>query len=84
MAQQVTKVSSRTRKDPLTDFNTLTSIGRDASKAAKAKAFEQGLSVTIARSGRKMKLSSDGSVVDMGPLQDTDDFPSLEQDLCQD
>ena len=84
MTQRVPRVSSRTRKDPLIDFNTLTSIGRDASRAAKAKAFEQGLTVTIARSGRIMKQSSDGSVVDVGPLQDFEDFPTLEQDLCQD
>ncbi len=47
MARQVPKVSSHRRKDPLIDFNTLTSIRRKASNLAKAKAFEQGLTVTI-------------------------------------
>lgn len=84
MAQQVKKVSQAKRKDPLTDLASLTSIGKSASRLARAKALENGVCFTFAQQGVIKRRYPDGRVEIVRTMEHFVDFPTLEQDLCRD
>ena len=83
MTQSLKKVSVVKRKDPLNDFATLTKVGRQASRSAQKKALNQGVGYTYAKAGRVMKRHPDGSDEFIRMIDGYDDFPTLEEDLCQ-
>lgn len=79
----LTRVSLRERKDPLTDLNALNKVGQAATKAAKDKAFAQGVSITIAKEGTVYRLHPDGREEVIKRIKAQDNFPSLQDDLCR-
>ncbi|WP_340677298.1 hypothetical protein [Paraglaciecola sp.] len=83
MTQQLTKVYLAKRKNPLDDFETLMEIGLQASRSARATALSNGVSFTFAQAGRVMKRNPDGSTQVIREMENVDNFPSLEADLCQ-
>ncbi|WAJ70124.1 hypothetical protein [Catenovulum adriaticum] len=83
MAQPIKRVTITKRKEPLTDFATLAIVGRHAARSARAKAIENGVGYTFAKEGRIMKKNADGSTQVVKIMDDFDDFPSLEDELCQ-
>lgn len=84
MTQIVKKVSQAKRKDPLIDFASLATVGRQASKAARERALENGVSFTFAQQGVIKRRHPDGSTEIVRRMTDNNDFPTLEQDLCRD
>jgi hypothetical protein len=84
MSAVVKKVSQAKRKDPLIDFASLTTVGRQASKAARERALENGVSFTFAQHGMIKRRHPDGRTEIIRPMANNNDFPTLEQDLCRD
>ncbi|EGM78485.1 hypothetical protein Rhein_1470 [Rheinheimera sp. A13L] len=84
MSMAVKKVSQAKRKDPLIDFASLATVGRQASKAARERALENGVSFTFAQHGMIKRRHPDGRTEIIRPMANTNDFPTLEQDLCRD
>ena len=84
MGQLVRKVSVAKRQDPLIDFTTLAKFGRHASRSAREKALSQGVGFTYAKGGRIMKRNPDGTEQLIRVMDDMNDFPTLQADLCQD
>ncbi len=84
MPQPVKKVAQTKRKDPLIDFASLATVGRQASKAARERALENGVSFTFAQHGLIKRRHPDGRTEILRPIANTDDFPTLEQELCRD
>ena len=80
---KVTRISSSNRKEPLNDLNTLSLIGKSATKTARLRAFSHGASVTIAENGKVYRLSADGSKTFVRDINKTSSFPTIEEDLCQ-
>lgn len=58
---KVKRIPPHKNKDPLNDMATLNKIGRAATKEARARAFENGASVTIAVRGTYYRLNPDGT-----------------------
>ena len=83
MAKKVTTVYVAKRKNPLDDFETLTEIGLQASRSARSAALSKGVSFTFAQAGRVMKRNPDGSTQVIRDMENVDNFPLLEADLCQ-
>lgn len=83
MAKKITKIYVAKRKNPLDDFETLTGIGLQASRSARAAALNNGVGYTFAQAGRVMKRLPDGSTQVIREMDNIEDFPSLEADLCQ-
>ncbi len=84
MTQVIRKVSQVKRKDPLNDLATLAALGRQASRAAREKALQHGVSFTFAKNGVIQRRHPDGSTEIVRRIEGSNDFPTLEQDLCRD
>jgi hypothetical protein len=83
MAKKVTRVYVAKRKNPLDDFETLVEVGLQASRSAKAIALSNGVRFTFAQAGRVLQRNPDGSTQLIRAMENIDDFPPLEADLCQ-
>jgi len=84
MTQVVRKVSQAKRKDPLNDLATLAALGRQASRAAREKALQQGGSFTFAKHGVMKRRHPDGSTENVRFIEGWNSFPTLMQDLSCD
>lgn len=84
MTQVVRKVSQVKRKDPLNDLATLAALGRQASRAAREKALQQGVSFTFAKNGVIQRRHPDGSREIVRCIEGWNNFPTLMQDLSRD
>jgi len=78
------RVSQTHRKDPLSDLGTLSHIGKIATKNARNRAFKNGASVTVAKSGNIYRLHADGKKELLKKIDKSQQIPRLEDELCQD
>tara|TARA_Y100000589_G_C26973133_1_gene555420 strand:+ start:554 stop:808 length:255 start_codon:yes stop_codon:yes gene_type:complete len=83
MTQNVKIVYVAERQDPLIDLSTLTKIGRHASRSARDNALRHGVGFTYAKKGKIIKVNPDGSEQLIRTINNIENFPTLEADLCQ-
>lgn len=80
---KIKRISSSTRKDPLNDLNTLSQIGRSATRHARKRAFDNGSSITFAENGTVYRMQPNGAKEVIRVIEEQSSFPTLEEDLCQ-